>query len=109
MVPGGFKKPDPVLLESIMVRERVRPADAVYVGDSLSRDVAMAQRASVLDAYAEYGRAGVGDAAEFLLAVTHWNDEELAAARSDTVVPTITLRQSLSELTNFVDFQRGGT
>jgi len=107
LVPGGFKKPDAVLLGSIMAREEVRPADAVYVGDSISRDVAMAQRASVLDVYAEYGRAGVAEVAAFLLAVSHWTDDELAAAYSKAVLPTITLHESLSELLTYVAFQKG--
>ena len=107
VVTGGFKKPDPALLKWILEHERVHASDAVYVGDSLLRDVGMAQNAGVLDVYAEYGRAGTADAAAFLLAVTHWSDEELAAARTNTIVPTITLHESFSELTSYVQFEKG--
>ncbi len=106
MLPRGFKKPNPALLESILDREGVKATDAVYVGDSLRRDVAMAQRASVLDVYAEYGHIGIADAAEFLLAVTHWSDDEVAAPDAAIIIPSITLRKSLSELTSYVEFRK---
>lgn len=107
IVPSGFKKPDAALLERILAREGVAASDAVYVGDSLWSDMAMAQKASVLDVYAAYGRTKADDAASLLLAVTHRTDEELAAHAAAVIVPTITLHESFSELTNYVEFRKG--
>lgn len=106
VVPDGFKKPDPVLLETILTREGIRTEDAVYVGDSLVRDVAMAQGARVLDAYAQYGKRSVTGAAELLLSVSHWSDAEIAAHTAVPVVPSIVLDTSLTQIFGYVQFGR---
>jgi histidinol phosphatase-like enzyme len=47
VVPKEERKPNPELLFDICHREGIRPEDAWYVGDSLIKDVAMANRAGV--------------------------------------------------------------
>ncbi len=48
-------KPNARLLREIITDIKVKPEECVYVGDSLFKDVAMAQDAGVHDVYAEYG------------------------------------------------------
>jgi len=105
IVPTGFTKPDPEVLKTILEREGLAARDAVYVGDSLDRDIAMAQAAGVLDALAEYGHPTSTASIDLLLAVTHRGDEEIASSRPRTT-PTISLFQSIAELNDWICFER---
>src|SRR5678815_3764611 len=51
----GTWKPDASVLRDILSDVGAEPAAAVYVGDSLIKDVTMAQAAGVLDVFARYG------------------------------------------------------
>jgi beta-phosphoglucomutase-like phosphatase (HAD superfamily) len=79
--PKGEKKPNPRVLLDIVNEVGQRPEDAIYVGDSLMKDVAMAQQAGVTDVFARFGQ--VSDRLEYqqLLRVTHWTDEDVARER----------------------------
>lgn len=90
-IPAGVIKPDPAVLIDI-VQAIGRPAtECIYVGDSLMKDVAMAQDAGIADVYAEYGR--VQDKAEYVLLqrVSHWTEADVQRERETskrTVQPT---------------------
>lgn len=75
--PLGAAKPNPDILHAILEDLETAPADAVYVGDSLLRDISMAQDAGVADVYAAYGEARDTAAYELLKAVTHWTDADV--------------------------------
>ena len=106
--PPNEYKPNPQVLRDILRDIGATPEDAVYVGDSLLKDVSMAQDAGVLDAHAAYGVAQNTDAYALLRRVTHWRDEDVARERSamkpGNIVPTIELTQELSELSDNVKF-----
>lgn len=75
--------------------------DVVYVGDSLMKDVAMAQHVGVLDVHAAYGVVQHRPEYDLLRRVSHWTAEDVAreqqiAADSD-VTPSVTVR-SFKEL-----------
>jgi phosphoglycolate phosphatase len=53
--PEGAWKPDAAVLRAILAELGADPARAVYVGDSLVKDVAMARAAGVSDVVARYG------------------------------------------------------
>lgn len=72
-LPRDLVKPDPEVLWRILRRFDVAPAETVYVGDSLSKDVRVAQRAGVHDVYAEHGLAYDSPLYEQLVEVTHWS------------------------------------
>jgi phosphoglycolate phosphatase-like HAD superfamily hydrolase len=72
------RKPSPTPLLRLLDEHNVRPHDVAFVGDSLTRDVAMAQRAGVHDIYAAYGRSYESELWEKLVAVTHWTEEDVA-------------------------------
>lgn len=81
------------LLAPILDRHGVRASETLYVGDSLSRDVVMAQRAGVVDVWAEYGQLHQSEYYEFLTKITYWSEAEVVAEREsqrsiDPVRPT---------------------
>jgi phosphoglycolate phosphatase len=101
-VPSGVIKPNVEVLHSILDEQGFRPEQAVYVGDSLMKDVAMAQDAGVLDAHAEYGQVQKKTGYDLLRRVSHWPDEVVARereiARSALIEPTITCQRSFAEV-----------
>lgn len=76
-----FRKPDPRALHSILVLCGAGTDEAVYIGDSLYRDIAMAQDCNVLDVYAKYGCDRDGAAYKLLRDVSHWTDDDIAAEK----------------------------
>jgi len=106
-VPLGTLKPDPHVLTTILA-DRDQPAsETVYVGDSLMKDVSMAQEVGVLDVFARYGQPKEGPEYELLRRVTWWSDADVARERAmwqgPTVTPTYTI-DNFSELLDLFDF-----
>jgi phosphoglycolate phosphatase len=107
--PHGELKPNPHILRTILADMRVRPNEALYVGDSKSKDVAMAQEVGVLDVWAAYGAVQHKVEYELLRRVSHWPDTAVEAEKrslaSDDIRPTVSLRTSFAELLGVADFQ----
>lgn len=104
----NLKKPAPETLMNILESENLSIDECVYIGDSLMKDVAMAQAAGVLDIYAHYGKANTREEYELLKAVTHWSDEDVkreANLSKQTANPTIELNHSFAELLQKIDFK----
>lgn len=103
--PRGETKPNPHILMSILDDLEITPEQALYVGDSKMKDIAMAQDASVLDAWAEYGQAQHREQYELLKKVTHWTPDQVrreAEVNSGRKVePTHTLKEQFSEVLSF--------
>jgi phosphoglycolate phosphatase len=76
--PPDVRKPDPRSIEPVLAHFGVPPDRVAYVGDSLSRDVALARRAGFLDIWARYGQRQDDDLYRRLLEITYWTDEEVA-------------------------------
>lgn len=104
-VPRGILKPNASVLRSILDDQGTAASDAIYVGDSLMKDVAMAQQAGVLDVHAKYGVAHEREEYDLLRRVTHWTDGDVAKERrSDThLTASFTLTTSFSEVRQFLD------
>ncbi|PKW26687.1 HAD family hydrolase [Phycicoccus duodecadis] len=99
----GVLKPNREVLNTILHGQRCSPVDAAYLGDSLMKDIAMAQGAGVLDIHAAYGQVQNRPEYDLLRRLTHWSDADVAAeaalARSNgVVVPTLVLRDGISEV-----------
>ncbi len=77
VVPRAERKPNPQLLLDICRREGVSPSEAVYVGDSLTRDIAMAKAAGVAAAWARYGTLYDKRLWQVVVRVSHWTDEDI--------------------------------
>ncbi|MFQ5760443.1 MAG: HAD family hydrolase [Acidiferrobacterales bacterium] len=106
--PQGVLKPSEQVLISIITTVRATVEDTLYVGDSLLKDILMAQRAGVRHAWAKYGEAHQREAYDLLRAVTHWTDEMVQKERElkhEHVQPSITLRKSFSELFEHFKFE----
>ena len=86
-LPEGLRKPDPKLLYWLMRELEVSGHECMYVGDSLSKDVAMSQNAEVLDCWAEFGTRYNPLDMLTLTRVTPWSAEAVQAALDPTPEP----------------------
>jgi phosphoglycolate phosphatase len=95
-----IRKPDPSALRAVLNRLDLSPAEVVYVGDSPTRDIPMAQACGVLDVLAAYGSPVDPSAVDELLKITYWTRGDIEAderQRSARFVPTFTI-QSFPEI-----------
>lgn len=104
VLPREERKPNPRLLLDICHREGVEPQNAVYLGDSLVRDIAMAKNAGVTAVWAKYGTQYDSSHWAYLVRVTHWTDDDVQRekdlkARFGSVSPDFTI-ESISEVLN---------
>lgn len=81
-VPRGILKPNAQVLLTILDSAGFKPQEAVYIGDSLMKDVAMAQEAHVTDVHALYGEVQQHPGYDLLRRVTHWTDEDVERERT---------------------------
>jgi phosphoglycolate phosphatase len=79
--PRGALKPDARILQKILEDVHASPEATVYVGDSLMKDIAMAQAVGVLDIWAKYGEAHTRAEYDLLRAVSHWTPEVVERER----------------------------
>jgi phosphoglycolate phosphatase-like HAD superfamily hydrolase len=77
-VPRAERKPNPELLGDICRREGVPINATWYVGDSLTRDMAMAKDAGAVAVWARYGTHYDASLWNTLVSVTHWTPEDVA-------------------------------
>lgn len=106
-IPRDEVKPNPKVLRDILADLQCAPDDALYVGDSLMKDVAMAQAAGVLDAHAKYGEVQHTADYDLLRRVSHWPDAAVNRERElisdpDTV-PTIVLEREFGEIVHYFE------
>jgi phosphoglycolate phosphatase len=109
-------KPNPILLKGIISEIGAKPEETIYIGDSLMKDIQMAQQAKVKDVYAKYGASQNLKAYELLRRVSHWPDkdvklEEKEFCRFGKINPNYILNNKFSEildLFNFVHKKRRG-
>jgi FMN phosphatase YigB (HAD superfamily) len=95
-IPKDNKKPNPQVLLDICKRENVDPADTWYVGDSLIRDISMANSANIKSIWAKYGTQYSPQLWDILVRVTHWTENDVRRenelfSQSKEVVPTYTI------------------
>jgi phosphoglycolate phosphatase len=81
-LPEGVIKPDPAVLKDIVRDISRTPSECVYLGDSLMKDIVMAQDAGITDVYAEYGRVQHREEYDLLRLVSHWTDADVQRERS---------------------------
>jgi len=100
--PRGAIKPSPEILQSILDSEKVPAEQAVYVGDSLMKDIYMAQQVGLMDVHAKYGEAQGRADYSLLQKVTHWTDEDVAREQAlrtnDEVVANHVLSESFDSI-----------
>lgn len=101
LTPPGHFKPDPVILSRIVAEFSAAAGRVAYVGDSIPKDIAMAQALGVADFHAGYGVAQNKPEYDLLRQVSHWSDLDVAREReilaAPPAVPTVVLN-SFSEI-----------
>jgi FMN phosphatase YigB (HAD superfamily) len=109
LLPEGEVKPNRKVLADIMKSVGVTPDQTIYVGDSLLKDVAMAQEAKVADVFARYGVVQHRDHYELLRRVSHWTDAEIERERKMRALQSIqasyTLTVGFAELLDLFEFE----
>jgi len=108
-IPLSQRKPNPQVLFQICSEMGVSPTEAVYLGDSITRDISMAKSAKVWAAWARYGNSFSHEAWATLVRVTHWTQadvkrEELLREQFGKLQPDITLN-SFSDIVDAFTFQ----
>lgn len=104
LLPRDLRKPNPEIVIRILNDLGVPASSALYVGDSLFKDIAMAQDAGVQDAYAAYGQSMDREGYDLLRKVSHWSDAHIAKEKSTAIQdisPSISLQQFSDILTDF--------
>ncbi|MFI7251325.1 HAD family hydrolase [Micromonospora chalcea] len=96
VLPPTARKPNPEIARQISDQLGVPASHCLYVGDSLSKDVAMAKRAGMLAAWARYGTRHDPGLWRGLVALSHWDPTAVTAAevKSDNppqYAPDVTL------------------
>ncbi|MCD9507384.1 HAD family hydrolase [Photobacterium phosphoreum] len=76
-LPLKDSKPNPELLKYICSKEGVRIEDAIYVGDSLTKDISMAKEVGMTAVWANYGRNFSPDCWKILVQITHWTKKDV--------------------------------
>lgn len=105
----GELKPDPKILLEIIGKVRAQQAQCIYIGDSLMKDIMMAQSAGVIDVFAKYGQAQNTSAYQLLRKVSHWTDEDVAREKAiletaGSVTPSITLDSCFGQILDLFNF-----
>ena len=108
-LPLGHRKPDPTVVLDICRTRDVSPEETLYIGDSLVRDVAMANHAGVHSAWARYGTQRSPELWDRLVRITHWTNEDVAREadlrrRAGDIRPEFVV-DSMSNLVQLCDFQ----
>ena len=71
------RKPSPEVLLEICSREGALPKQSAFVGDSMSKDMAMAKDANLYAIWAKYGANVSGEQYKQLVRVSHWTSAEV--------------------------------
>lgn len=71
------KKPNSALLLQILEDENVRPEEAIYIGDSLTKDIYMAKKAGVVSVLCKHSvRPDAEELYNKLVAITNWTESD---------------------------------
>lgn len=100
LLDPSLRKPSPEVLFSI--QEKMGEPILQYIGDSLYKDVKMAQQANVTGVWAKYGTHHKPENSSFLVTISHWSETEIAEfksqANAEPPTPDIILERSICEL-----------
>lgn len=105
--PKGQFKPNTEILEAILADLKLNAEDCVYIGDSLHKDIAMAEDIGIDHAWAKYGVAQKRPEYELLREVTHWSPEDVEREReaaNRNIEPAVVLETNFGELLDKFDF-----
>ncbi|MBF4277005.1 HAD family hydrolase [Vibrio anguillarum] len=102
-LPEEERKPNPRLVLDICEREGVSPTDTYYIGDSIVKDMSMANAAGVNSVWAKYGKDFQSANWKLLVSITHWTDEDV---RIEEDLKTMYSKEKpLFEVSSFAELQ----
>ena len=106
--PEGELKPNVNILKSIIKENNLIKNQIIYIGDSLMKDIYMAQGAKIIDVYAKYG-SSKDSRYELLKEVTHWTKEDVEReqkimSQDIDIKPNYTLDSRFDEIYNYFEF-----
>ena len=111
LVPKGATKPNAEVLRTILADIDANVATTVYVGDSRSKDIAMANSLGLASVLAAYGVPCDDQACALLREVSHWSDSDIrrelavqAAPDSPFLQPDFVLHSTLEEVLDHFEF-----
>lgn len=91
---NSVRKPDVAILNAILATTETAAQNAIFVGDSLTKDILLAKRCGVWDVFAEYGTRVDPVLFDELLKITYWTDQDVAEdrrLRELRISPTFTM------------------
>ncbi len=97
------RKPNQRVLQQICEDEETSTDQAIYVGDSLTRDIYMAKNCNIFSAWAKYGTNFLKSDYEKLVKISHWSTEDVEREiklkkEAANVMPDLILKESFSEI-----------
>ncbi|MDP2698427.1 HAD family hydrolase [Thalassospira sp.] len=72
------RKPAPHILNQICLQQGILPEQTAYIGDSIAKDILMAQRANVFAIWAKYGTQVPPEMYAKLVRISHWSKQDIA-------------------------------
>lgn len=106
----GRLKPEPEVLLQIIAEVGSTASRSLYVGDSLFKDVLMANQAGVRGVWARYGASRDRDQYSLLREVSHWTDADIQREKdlaTHDVSPDATLENGFWELLDLMGIKHG--
>lgn len=102
------RKPNVHVVTEICEREGVPASESAYVGDSIARDIMMANDAGIFSIWAKYGSNSSKEEYEKLVRISHWSDEDvvrerLLAGKAQGVRPNAVLENSFDEILDHIN------
>ena len=76
------KKPNPELLKQICQDEECQFTEAIYMGDSLTKDIMMAKEAGIISVWVDIPEQNL-DFYKQLIQISHWSEEDFAREKEN--------------------------
>lgn len=100
----SHRKPDVEILDRIISENCVKKSECVYLGDSLLKDIVMANDCGVTSVLIKHPNPKLNDSRYNLLReVTHWSDSEVASEKAVSANPQYCI-ETFAELLALFDF-----
>jgi len=74
---GSVKKSSVESINLVLTTENFLSSEAIYIGDSLIKDIAIANKACVTSVFASYGKVYNKELWDILVKITHWTNEDV--------------------------------
>lgn len=105
----SIRKPNPAVLLAVLHMTRAAPEETLVVGDSVSRDIRMAQECGAWDVFAKYGTDFMREYYDELLKITYWTEADVSEHElisKEKVEPTFTIDRFPDLLRVISDIER---